>query len=70
MSVPSLGFGLCQCLSLVHRCVGFFGFNFGFVNHLGLDHFHYSIITSFEANLKFWGEFNILFGIESLLSVL
>ncbi len=43
MYVPSLGFGLCQCLSLVYRCVGFFGSNYGSVNHMGLDHFHYSI---------------------------
>jgi hypothetical protein len=70
MSIPSLGFGLCQCLSLVSRCVGFFGFSSASVSQMGLDHFHHSSITSFETNLKFWGWFNILFGIESLLCVL
>jgi len=53
MSIPC--FRLCQCLSLVSRCVGFFGFSSGSVSQMGLDHFHCSIITSFETNLKFWG---------------
>jgi hypothetical protein len=34
MSIPSLGFGLCQCLSLVSRCVGFFGFSSGSVSQM------------------------------------
>ncbi len=39
--------------SLVSRCVGFFGFSSGSVSQMGLDHFHCSIITSFETNLNF-----------------